>query len=71
MAGFSSRGISMTLLIAGLVLFVVTHLLRPVAPGVRNAGIAALVTALVLGKRRGYPTHISPPHNLPFAVLGA
>ncbi len=36
-----------------------------------NAGVAALVTALVLGKRQGYPTHISPPHNLPFAVLGA
>lgn len=32
----------MTLLIAGLVLFVVTHLLRPVAPGLREAGIAAL-----------------------------
>ena len=32
----------MTLLIAGLVLFIVTHLLRPVAPGLRNAGIAAL-----------------------------
>lgn len=36
-----------------------------------NAGIAALVSALVLGKRKGYPTHMSPPHNLPFAVLGA
>ncbi len=36
-----------------------------------NAGIAALAAALVLGKRKGYPTHISPPHNLPFAVLGA
>ncbi len=36
-----------------------------------NAGVAALVTALVLGKRQGYPTHMSPPHNLPFAVLGA
>ena len=36
-----------------------------------NAGVAALATALVLGKRQGYPTHISPPHNLPFAVLGA
>ncbi|MDD5066784.1 MAG: ammonium transporter [bacterium] len=36
-----------------------------------NAGIAALAAALVLGKRQGYPTHISPPHNLPFAVLGA
>lgn len=35
-----------------------------------NAGIAALVTALVLGKRKGYdkPT---PPHNLPLSVLGA
>ena len=32
----------MTLLIAGLVLFIVTHLLRPFAPGLRNAGIAAL-----------------------------
>ncbi|HOW87524.1 MAG TPA: ammonium transporter [Candidatus Omnitrophota bacterium] len=36
-----------------------------------NAGIAALVCALVLGKRKGYPGHMSPPHNLPFAVLGA
>ena len=36
-----------------------------------NAGVAALVCALVLGKRKGYPNHMSPPHNLPFAVLGA
>lgn len=36
-----------------------------------NAGMAALVAALVLGKRIGYPDHMSPPHNLPFAVLGA
>src|SRR5262245_15360758 len=36
-----------------------------------NAGIAALVCALVLGKRIGFPDRISPPHNLPFAVLGA
>lgn len=36
-----------------------------------NAGIAALAAALVLGKRQGYPGRISPPHNLPFAVLGA
>ncbi len=36
-----------------------------------NAGIAALATALYLGKRVGYPDHMSPPHNLPFAVLGA
>ncbi len=36
-----------------------------------SAGIAALVTALVLGRRVGYPKTTSPPHNLPFAVLGA
>ena len=36
-----------------------------------NAGVAALACALVLGKRKGYPDKISPPHNLPFAVLGA
>jgi len=37
-----------------------------------NAGIAALVCALVLGKRLGYgQATISPPHSLPFAVLGA
>lgn len=36
-----------------------------------NAGMAALAAALVLGKRQGYPNKMSPPHNLPFAVLGA
>ncbi len=36
-----------------------------------NAGIAALVAVLVMRKRQGYPDKISPPHNLPFAVLGA
>ena len=36
-----------------------------------NAGIAALVCCLVLGPRRGFPKQIMPPHNLPFAVLGA
>lgn len=35
-----------------------------------NAGAAALAAALVLGKRKGYPD-TGPPHNLPFAVLGA
>ncbi len=35
-----------------------------------NAGAAALAAALVLGKRKGYPD-TSPPHNLPFAILGA
>lgn len=36
-----------------------------------NAGVAALVTALVIGKRKGYGNKPIPPHNLPFAVLGA
>jgi ammonium transporter, Amt family len=36
-----------------------------------NAGIAALVAALVLGKRRGFPTTPMPPHNLPMTVTGA
>lgn len=36
-----------------------------------NAGMAALAGALFLGKRIGYPNKMSPPHNLPFAVLGA
>jgi ammonium transporter, Amt family len=36
-----------------------------------NAGMSALAAALVLGKRQGYPNGISPPHNLPLAVLGA
>jgi Amt family ammonium transporter len=37
-----------------------------------NAGIAAFVAALVMGKRQGFAQgKISPPHNLPFAVLGA
>ena len=36
-----------------------------------NAGIAALVAALMLGKRARYPAAVSPPHSLPLAVLGA
>ena len=36
-----------------------------------NAGMTALAAALILGKRQGYPNGISPPHNLPFAALGA
>ena len=35
-----------------------------------SAGMGALAAALVVGRRRGYP-EISPPHNLPFAILGA
>ncbi len=36
-----------------------------------NAGMAALAACLVIGKRKGYPNQVSPPHNLPFAILGA
>ncbi len=36
-----------------------------------NAGIAGLVTALVLGKRKGYPGTAMPPHNLILTVVGA
>ncbi|MFA5974696.1 MAG: ammonium transporter [Elusimicrobiota bacterium] len=36
-----------------------------------NAGIAALAAALYMGRRQGFPLRISPPHNLPLAVLGA
>ncbi len=36
-----------------------------------NSGIAALVAAIVLGKRRYYANHPTPPHNIPFVVLGA
>jgi Amt family ammonium transporter len=36
-----------------------------------NAGIAAVVTAIVLGKRSGYPERTSSPHHIPFVVLGA
>lgn len=35
-----------------------------------NAGIAALVTALVIGKRKNLDKNIPSPHNLPFVVLG-
>lgn len=36
-----------------------------------NAGIAGLVTCILLGKREGYPKEIIRPHNLPFTVMGA
>jgi Amt family ammonium transporter len=35
-----------------------------------NAGIAALVTALVIGKRKNLDSNAPHPHNLPFVVLG-
>jgi Amt family ammonium transporter len=36
-----------------------------------NAGIAALVCALVLGRRRGFPETAMPPHNMTMTVTGA
>ena len=36
-----------------------------------NAGIAALVLSLILGKRLGWPSSPMRPHNLPFVMLGA
>ncbi|MFZ5558225.1 MAG: ammonium transporter [Pseudomonadota bacterium] len=36
-----------------------------------NAGIAGLVAAIVLGKRKGYGTLAMPPHNLTFTLIGA
>ena len=36
-----------------------------------NAGIAALVAALLIGKRKGFPKTPMAPHNLPWTVAGA
>jgi Amt family ammonium transporter len=36
-----------------------------------NAGMAALVCALVLGRRKGFPETAMPPHNLAMVVTGA
>ena len=36
-----------------------------------NAGVAALVSALVLGKRKGFPSTAMPPHNMTMVVTGA
>jgi len=36
-----------------------------------SSGISALVVALVLGKRKGYPTTRHPPHDLTMTLVGA
>ena len=36
-----------------------------------NAASAALVAAIVVGKRREYPSNSLVPHNVPFTLLGA
>ncbi|UVI40738.1 ammonium transporter [Qipengyuania spongiae] len=36
-----------------------------------NAGVSALVLAMFLGKRRGYPAEPMPPHSLTLTLVGA
>ena len=36
-----------------------------------NAGVAAIVAALVLGNRKGFPETAMAPHNMTLAVMGA
>ena len=35
-----------------------------------NAGIAALVTAFVIGRRKNLEQNVPAPHNMPFVILG-
>jgi Amt family ammonium transporter len=36
-----------------------------------NAGMAGLVIAILIGKRKGYPEKHMPPHNLGYTLIGA
>ncbi|MGM3306204.1 ammonium transporter [Anabaena sp. WFMT] len=36
-----------------------------------SSGVSALVAAIVLGPRKNHPDRLSPPHNVPFILLGA
>jgi Amt family ammonium transporter len=36
-----------------------------------TAGLAALVLAIVIGKRRGFPNHLTPPHSPGMTMAGA
>lgn len=36
-----------------------------------SSGVSALVVAIMLGKRKGYPAVRHPPHNLTMTILGA
>ncbi len=36
-----------------------------------NAGVAALVAAIMLGNRKGFPTTAMPPHNMTMTITGA
>ena len=35
-----------------------------------TAGVAALIAAIMVGQRKGYPTTPMPPHNLPMTLTG-
>ncbi len=36
-----------------------------------NAGVAGLAVAMVVGRRKGWPSKPMPPHNVPMILLGA
>ncbi len=36
-----------------------------------SSGVTALIFALMIGKRKGYPDNPAPPHNMVFTLLGA
>jgi ammonium transporter, Amt family len=36
-----------------------------------SSGVSALVAAIILGPRKNHPDRLSPPHNVPFILLGA
>lgn len=36
-----------------------------------TAGVSAIVAAVVIGNRRGFPNHAMPPHNMTMVVTGA
>ena len=36
-----------------------------------SSGVSALVAAYLLGPRRNYPNQLTPPHNVPYILLGA
>jgi Amt family ammonium transporter len=36
-----------------------------------SSGVSALVAAIMIGPRRTYPNQLTPPHNVPYILLGA
>ena len=36
-----------------------------------TSGVSALVAAILLGPRKTYPNQLTPPHNVPYVLLGA